>query len=87
MQRMVTHAEPLLPCSKGHAARHIHDLRRASAGGGHGIECSCSHTARHPDVERALAEWELMHGKPTRAPRMRRPAAPIAPAPQLQLCI
>lgn len=37
MQRMISHPEPITPCSKGHAARHIHDLRRASAGGGHGI--------------------------------------------------
>lgn len=87
MQRMVSHAEPLLPCSKGHAARHIHDLRRASAGGGHGIECSCSHTARHADFERALAEWELMHGQPAKPKRVRRSAPALAFPPQMQLCL
>ncbi|WP_313214489.1 hypothetical protein [Stenotrophomonas acidaminiphila] len=87
MQRMISHPEPIAPCSKGHAARHIHDLRRASAGGGHGIECACSHTARHPEYERALAEWEQMHQQRAarRAPRTPRRVFPAMPQLQLSL--
>lgn len=87
MQRMVTHHEPIVPCSKGHAARHMHDLRRASAGGGHGIECACSHTARHEDFERALAEWEQMHRKPAAKRSRSAPRQVFPPMPQLHLSL
>ena len=87
MQRMISHDAPLPTCSKGHRARHIEDLRQASAGGGHCVECACSHTARHADFARALAEWEQMHRKP--APRRVRqgPRQVFPTMPQLQLAI
>lgn len=62
MQRMISHDAPLPTCSKGHASHHMHDLRRASAGGGHSIECRCSHSARHEDFNDALREWCQMQG-------------------------
>ena len=87
MQRMISHPDPLAPCSKGHTARHIHDLRRPSAGGGHCIECACSHTAPHEDFEHALAEWELMHRKPV-AKRTRTAPRQVFPTmPQLHLAL
>ena len=61
-QRQITHAPGTLPaCANGHAAHHIHDLRAASAGGGHSLECECRRTARHPDLDRALVEWMRMN--------------------------
>ena len=62
MQRMISHAEPLPTCRNGHVARHIHDARRASAGGGHLVECACSHTGRHAEFDDALREWRRTHG-------------------------
>lgn len=62
MQRMINHAEPLPMCGRGHAARHMHDLRAERAGGGHFIECACCHTGRHPTYLAALADWHRMHG-------------------------
>ena len=88
MQRMITEQPPIIPCSKGHAARHMLDLRRPSAGGGHSVECACSNTARHLTFEEAHAEWCLVHGQ--RAPK-RRPSAKRAVFPselaQLQLSL
>ncbi|WP_313401476.1 MULTISPECIES: hypothetical protein [unclassified Stenotrophomonas] len=72
MQRMITEQVPIIPCSKGHAARHMLDLRRPSAGGGHSVECACTSTARHLTFEEAHAEWNLVHGQ--RAPRRKTPA-------------
>ncbi|MCG8275374.1 hypothetical protein [Stenotrophomonas sp. NLF4-10] len=87
MQRMISHHDPLTPCSKGHTARHIQDLRRSSAGGGHSIECACSHTARHEDFERALAEWEQMH-RPAGPKRARTAPRRVFPTmPQLHLAL
>ena len=62
MQRMIPHPEPLPPCSAGHAARHIHDLRARHAGGGHLVECACRHTPRHDDYAQALDAWCAMNG-------------------------
>lgn len=64
MQRMIPTATPLPPCPAGHPARHMHDLRRASAGGGHFIECACRQTAKHPELADALAEWCRSGGHP-----------------------
>lgn len=68
MQRMISHPEPLPPCRRGHAARHIHDARRASAGGGHLVECACSSTGKHAEFDDALREWSASQGHP--APRI-----------------
>lgn len=63
MQRMINHPEPLPRCAAGHVSRHMHDLRAAHAGGGHFIECACSHSARHGAYLPALADWARMHGR------------------------
>lgn len=70
-QRQITHPAGTLPaCAAGHAARHIHDMRCASAGGGHFLECECRRTARHAEIDAALGEWKRLnrHRKP-RAPK------------------
>ncbi|WP_083491105.1 hypothetical protein [Stenotrophomonas terrae] len=88
MQRMISEPTPIIPCSKGHAARHMLDLRRESAGGGHSVECACTSTAKHLTFEEAHAEWCLVHGQ--RAPK-RRPAGKRSVFPselaQLQLSL
>jgi hypothetical protein len=71
-QRQISHEKSLPACKAGHAARHILDNRRASAGGGHVVECACGSTRKHPTYEAALAEWKRQHR--IRIPR-RRPAA------------
>lgn len=61
-QRQITHPTGTLPaCANGHAAHHIFDLRSATAGGGHSLECECRRTARHPDLDLALVEWMRMN--------------------------
>lgn len=76
-QRQVTHEHPLPTCLTGHAARHMHDARRASAGGGHFIECQCGSTCKHADFPAALRDWLRMQGH--RGPYKKRQPAP-APA-------
>ena len=72
-QRQIDHDKPLPRCHAGHLARHIHDCRQASAGGGHFIECRCGATKRCTDFDAALQEWKRMH-------RVRTPRPPAAPA-------
>lgn len=72
MQCMISHETPLQPCQFGHTARHMHDKRRMEAGGGHNIECKCSHTGRHNDFDSALREWEQMHAAAKPAATVRR---------------
>ncbi|QIE16720.1 hypothetical protein IXO1088_017570 [Xanthomonas oryzae pv. oryzae] len=72
-QRQVDHNTPLPGCRNGHAARHIIDLRRPEAGGGHFVDCACGRTQKHPSFELAIAEWRRGNG--IRAPRQSRPAA------------
>ena len=62
MQRMISHARPLPKCRAGHTARHIHDRRCASAGGGHFVECACRQGGRFPQYEAALADWCAING-------------------------
>lgn len=73
-QKQISHPEGLPNCTAGHRARHIHDERRASAGGGHLVECCCRSTSKKADAEAALAEWRQIN-RPARSPR----AAPAAP--------
>lgn len=73
MQRMISHAEPLPACRNGHTPRHIHDKRRASAGGGHSVECRCNATTRHAEYEDALREWCVAHGHPAPVVEAQRP--------------
>lgn len=56
----------------------MHDTRCSSAGGGHSIECKCSHTSRHESYDGARREWRQMHGAPTPpAVAKERPAAAV----------
>lgn len=66
-QREITEVQPVPRCAKGHHARHMLDMRRQSAGGGHFIECRCCQTRKHGSYADALREWRQKHG--IRAPR------------------
>lgn len=72
-QKHISHPEGLPNCAAGHRARHIHDERRESAGGGHFVECACRATSKSQDSEKALAEWRRIN-RPARSARA--PAAP-----------
>jgi len=72
-QRHISHPEPLPACSAGHSARHIHDLRSISAGGGHFVECRCRATRKHADADTAIAEWRRVN-RPARVRRAAEPA-------------
>ncbi len=74
-QKQISHPEGLPNCAAGHRARHIHDMRCASAGGGHLVECCCRSTSKKADADAALAEWRRIN-RPARSPR----AAPAAPS-------
>ncbi|UQY95360.1 hypothetical protein [Stenotrophomonas maltophilia] len=70
-QEHISHPEGLPNCAAGHRARHIHDKRCASAGGGHLVECACRSTSKHADPEKAIAAWRRLN----RPGRSARPAA------------
>ncbi|ENM0054875.1 hypothetical protein [Stenotrophomonas maltophilia] len=67
-QEHISHPEGLPNCAAGHRARHIHDKRSASAGGGHLVECACRSTSKHADSEAAIAAWRRMN-RPARSTR------------------
>ncbi len=69
-QQHISHPEGLPNCAAGHRARHIHDKRCASAGGGHLVECACRSTSKHADPDAAIAAWRRLN----RPPRSARPA-------------
>lgn len=71
----ISHPEGLPNCAAGHRARHIHDKRCASAGGGHLVECACRSTSKHADPDKAITAWRRIN----RAERSARPAA-VPPA-------
>lgn len=71
-QKQISHPEGLPNCAAGHRARHIHDMRCTSAGGGHLVECCCRSTSKHPDAEAALRAWRRLN-QPVRSAR---PAPP-----------
>lgn len=72
-QEHISHPEGLPNCAAGHRARHIHDKRCASAGGGHLVECACRSTSKHAEPDAAIAAWSRLN----RPPRSARPS----PAP------
>lgn len=72
-QRHISHPEPLPACAAGHSARHIHDLRSISAGGGHFVECRCRATRKHADADTEIAEWRRVN-RPARVRRATEPA-------------
>ncbi|QNR96688.1 hypothetical protein ICJ04_14475 [Stenotrophomonas sp. 169] len=67
-QCKIDHPEGLSPCAAGHSARHIHDGRSSSAGGGHFVECRCTKTAKHAAPDAALPSWRQMN-RPVRSTR------------------
>ncbi|MGE8252661.1 MAG: hypothetical protein ACN6RE_08370 [Stenotrophomonas sepilia] len=75
-QEHISHPEGLPNCAAGHRARHIHDKRCASAGGGHLVECACRSTSKHADPDKAIAAWRRLN----RPERSARPPAAVAAA-------
>ena len=73
-QEHISHPEGLPNCAAGHRARHIHDKRCASAGGGHLVECACRSTSKHADPEKAIEAWRRLN-RPARSARASSPAA------------
>ncbi len=69
-QEHISHPEGLPNCAAGHRARHIHDKRCASAGGGHLVECACRSTSKHADPDKAIEAWRRLN----RPARIARPA-------------
>lgn len=67
-QEHISHPEGLPNCAAGHRARHIHDKRCASAGGGHLVECACRSTSKHADPDKAIAAWRRLN-RPARGAR------------------
>ena len=76
-QEHISHPEGLPNCAAGHRARHIHDKRCASAGGGHRVECACRSTSKHADPDNPIAAWRRLN----RPERSARPAAVMAGVP------
>ncbi|UQA21542.1 hypothetical protein [Stenotrophomonas sp. NY11291] len=74
-QEHISHPEGLPNCAAGHRARHIHDKRCASAGGGHLVECACRSTSKHADPDAAIAAWRRLN-RPARSARKAEPALP-----------
>ncbi|MCU1123574.1 hypothetical protein ABK045_20410 [Stenotrophomonas pavanii] len=74
-QKQISHPEGLPNCAAGHRARHIHDERRPSAGGGHLVECACRATSKSENPDTALAEWRRIN-RPARSARKAGPALP-----------
>lgn len=74
-QKHISHPEGLPNCAAGHRARHIHDKRCASAGGGHLVECACRSTSKHADPDAAIAAWRRLN-RPARSTRKAEPALP-----------
>jgi hypothetical protein len=83
-QKQISHPEGLPNCAAGHRARHIHDERRASAGGGHLVECCCRSTSKTADADAALAEWRRIN-RPVRSARPAPPATARDNVLQFQL--
>ncbi|MBH1477371.1 hypothetical protein I5U59_09610 [Stenotrophomonas maltophilia] len=74
-QEHISHPEGLPNCAAGHRARHIHDKRCASAGGGRLVECACRSTSKHADPDKAIAAWRRLN-QPERSARKAEPALP-----------
>jgi len=83
-QEHVSHPEGLPNCAAGHRARHIHDKRCASAGGGHLVECACRSTSKHADPDKAIEAWRRLN-RPARSARAPSPAAVADNVVQMRL--
>ncbi len=85
-QEHISHPEGLPNCAAGHRARHIHDKRCASAGGGHLVECACRSTSKHADPDAAIAAWRRLN-RPARSARPIPVEAPAGNVLQFQLSL
>lgn len=85
-QEHISHPEGLPNCAVGHRARHIHDKRCASAGGGHLVECACRSTSKHADPDKAIAAWRRLN-RPERSARPAAAAAATDNVLQFQFCL
>lgn len=74
-QEHISHPEGLPNCAAGHRARHIHDKRYASAGGGHLVECACRATSKHANPDKAIEAWRRLN-RPARSARRVKPELP-----------
>ncbi len=83
-QEHISHPEGLPNCAAGHRARHIHDKRCASAGGGHLVECACRSTSKHVDPDKAIEAWRRLN-RPSRSARAPSPAAVADNVVQMRL--
>ncbi|MCO7500579.1 hypothetical protein NJG17_11770 [Stenotrophomonas maltophilia] len=83
-QEHISHPEGLPNCAAGHRARHIHDKRCASAGGGHLVECACRSTSKHADPDKAIAAWRRLN-RTARSARAPSPAAVADNVVQMRL--
>ncbi|AYZ70649.1 MULTISPECIES: hypothetical protein [Stenotrophomonas] len=83
-QEHISHPEGLPNCATGHRARHIHDKRCASAGGGHLVECACRSTSKHAEPDKAIAAWRRLN-RPARSARPTSVEMPIDNVLQFQL--
>ncbi len=83
-QEHISHPEGLPNCAAGHRARHIHDKRCASAGGGHLVECACRATSKHADPDAAIAAWRRLN-RPPRSARTATVSATVDNVLQFQL--
>lgn len=83
-QEHISHPEGLPNCAAGHRARHIHDKRCASAGGGHLVECACRSTSKHADPDKAIDAWRRLN-RPARSARAPSPAAVADNVVQMRL--
>ncbi|MFL0349781.1 hypothetical protein [Stenotrophomonas lactitubi] len=83
-QKQISHPEGLPNCAAGHRARHIHDKRCASAGGGHLVECACRSTSKHADPDAAIAAWRRLN-RPARSARPAAVSAAVDNVLQFQL--
>ncbi|HEL4266053.1 TPA: hypothetical protein UM524_000798 [Stenotrophomonas maltophilia] len=83
-QEHISHPEGLPNCAAGHRARHIHDKRCASAGGGHLVECACRSTSKHADPEKAIEAWRRLN-RPARSARASSPATVADNVVQMRL--
>ncbi|SDJ77169.1 hypothetical protein [Stenotrophomonas pavanii] len=85
-QKQISHPEGLPNCAAGHRARHIHDERRPSAGGGHLVECACRATSKSNNADTALAEWRRIN-RPARSVRSASPPAAADNVVQFKLSL
>lgn len=61
-QRQMERLPDSMACGNGHIARLMLDVRRATSGGGHFVQCPCATTQKRAEAAEAVADWRRMHG-------------------------